>query len=421
MGVTYDPRIQEVRMNERTVRNDSRRSFLQWSVAAAAVSAFRIVNEPMLAAAAVDRDLQHFPPGSTVINANENPLGPCDLARQALSDIIPQGGRYCWWLKDELTKSFAESVGVKPENVAIFPGSSEPLHFSVMAFTSPSRSYVTTDPGYESGMHSSKYSGARVVTTALTKSYAHDIPAMLAAAPDAGLFYVCTPNNPTGTITPHSDIETLLAKKPKDSVVLVDEAYIHFADLNATAIDLVKAGHDIVVLRTFSKIYGMAGIRCGAAIARPDLLQKLTPQGGGSAMPITALVAASASLRHEHLVPDRKRINTEIREKTFEWLKSQGHTFTPSQANFFMLDTKRPVKEVIAAMAAQKVFIGRPWPVWPTWARITVGTQSEMDAFQTAYAAVMKNAKTVSYALPARSPESRRDGLLADGQLLTGL
>lgn len=401
--------------SNQTLRNDSRRMFLKFSVAAAAASGFRIMNEPLLAAAAVDRDMQHFPPGSVVINANENPLGPCDLARKALSDIIPDGGRYCWWLKDELTKQFADSVGVKTENVAIFPGSSEPLHFSVMAFTSPTRSYVTADPGYESGMHSSKFSGARVVTVPLTKTYSHDISAMLAAAPDAGLFYVCTPNNPTGTVTPHSDIEELVAKKPAGSIVLVDEAYIHFADLNNTAIDLVKAGKDVVVLRTFSKIYGMAGIRCGAAIARPDLLEKLIPQGGGSAMPITALVAASGSLEHEHLVPERKAINTAIREKTFEWLRSQGYSFTPSQANFFMLDTKRPVKEVIAAMAAEKVFIGRPWPVWPTHARITVGTQADMDAFHAAFAKVMKNAKTVSYALPASEIGSHRDYFYADG------
>ncbi|HYL86193.1 MAG TPA: pyridoxal phosphate-dependent aminotransferase [Candidatus Angelobacter sp.] len=408
-------------MNEKhAVRNDSRRTFLQWSVAAAAASAFRIVNEPMLAAAAVDRDLQHFPPGSVVINANENPLGPCVEARSAISEIIPQGGRYCWWLKDELTKQLAQTLGVKPENVAVFPGSSEPLHFSVMAFTSPTRSYVTADPGYESGMNAAKFSGARVVKTALTKSFAHDVPAMLAGAPDAGLFYLCTPNNPTGTITPHSDIEELVAKKPKGSVVLVDEAYIHFSDA-VTALDLVNAGQDVIVLRTFSKIYGMAGIRCGAAIARPDLLQKLIPQGGGSAMPVTALVAASASLKHTQLVPDRKRMNTEIRQKTFDWLSSQGYSFTPSQANFFMLDAKRPAKQVIDAMAAQKVFIGRIWPVWPTHLRITVGTQPEMDAFQTAFAAVMKNSVTVSYALPARSPESRRDGLLADGTLLSNL
>ncbi|HXZ45965.1 MAG TPA: pyridoxal phosphate-dependent aminotransferase [Pseudolabrys sp.] len=395
----------------------SRRSFLQWSAAAAAASAFRIVNEPMLAAAAVDRDMQHFPPGSVVINANENPLGPCVEARNAIAEIIPQGGRYCWWLKDELTKQLAQSLGVKPESVAVFPGSSEPLHFSVMAFTSPTRSYVTADPGYESGMNAAKYSGARIVKTALTKSFAHDIPAMLAAAPDAGLFYVCTPNNPTGTITPHSDIEELVAKKPQGSVVLIDEAYIHFSDA-VTALDLVNAGKDVIVLRTFSKIYGMAGLRCGAAIARPDLLKKLIPQGGGSAMLITALVAASASLKHTQLVPDRKLINTTTREKTFDWLKSQGYSFTPSQANFFMLDAKRSAKQVIDAMAAQKVFIGRIWPVWPTHLRITVGTQQEMDAFQSTFAAVMKNSATVSYALPAGSGYSRRNQTYANGQLL---
>jgi histidinol-phosphate aminotransferase len=97
---------------------------------------------------------------------------------------------------------------------------------------------------------------------------------MAAAAPDAGIFYVCTPNNPTGTMTPHSDIEQLLAIKPKGSIVLVDEAYIHFSD-GVSAIDLVKADQDVIVLRTFSKIYGMAGIRCGMAIGRPDLLAKL--------------------------------------------------------------------------------------------------------------------------------------------------
>ena len=113
--------------------------------------------------------------------------------------------------------------------------------------------------------------GARVVKVPLTKTYAHDVRAMLAAAPDAGVFYICTPNNPTGTLTSHADVEYLLANKPKNSIVLVDEAYIHFCDA-PSAIDLVKAGKDIIVLRTFSKLYGMAGLRCGFAIARPDLM-----------------------------------------------------------------------------------------------------------------------------------------------------
>src|SRR6266567_2652560 len=382
-----------------TPSKGSRRTFLQLSAAATAAMAFRIATEPTLAA----QDRKIFHPGAVVIDANENPLGPCDAARKAIVDMAPQGGRYSYWLKEEFVKTFAEMEGLKPEYVRVFPGSSEPLHFSVLSFTSPSKSYVTADPGYEAGMHAAKISGARVIKTPLTKTYAHDIKAMLAAAPDAGLFYVCTPNNPTGTMTPHSAIEQLLAAKPKGSVVLVDEAYIHFSD-GVSALDLVKADRDVIVLRTFSKIYGMAGIRCGMAIGRPDLLAKLENLSGWSAMPITAVAAATASLKHEHLVPERKQLNAAIRQKTFDWLARQGYSYVSSQSNCFMLDAKRPAKEVIDAMASRNVYIGRPWPVWPTYTRITIGTQPEMEAFQEAFQAVMTSSKTTGFvpALPKR-------------------
>ncbi len=383
----------------------SRRAFLQLSAAATAAMAFRIATEASLAA----EERKVFHPGAVVIDANENPLGPCDAARKAIVDMAPQGGRYSYWLKEEFEKTFTEMEGLKPEYLGVFPGSSEPLHFSVLAFTSPTRSYVTADPGYEAGMRAAKISGARIVKTPLTKTYAHDIKAMLAAAPDAGLFYVCTPNNPTGTMTPHSDIEQLLAAKPKGSVVLVDEAYIHFSD-GVSAIDLVKADRDVIVLRTFSKIYGMAGIRCGMAIGRPDLLAKLENFSGWSAMPITAVAAATASLKHEHLVSERKQLNAGIRQKTFDWLSNHGYSYVASESNCFMLDTKRPAKEVIDAMAARNVYIGRIWPVWPTYTRITVGTQQEMDAFQEAFQTVMTNSKTTGYAPSLNRRRSYPDG-----------
>src|SRR3989441_9479930 len=274
-----------------TRTNGSRRMFLQLSAAATAAMAFRIATEPSLAAA----ERKPVPPGAVVIDANENPLGPCDAARKAIADITPQGGRYSSWLTEDLVKAFTEAQGLKPEYLRVFPGSSEPLHFSVLAFTSPAKSYVTADPGYEAGMRAAKISGARVVKTPLTKSYAHDVKAMAAAAPAAGRFYVCTPNNPSGTMTPHSDIEQLLAAKPKGSVVLVDEAYIHFSN-GVSVLDLVKANQDVIVLRTFSKIYGMAGIRCGMAIGRPDLLEKLDTYNGGSGNPINPVCAATPSL-----------------------------------------------------------------------------------------------------------------------------
>src|SRR5436309_41103 len=393
----------------------SRRSFLQLGVAGPAVLASGILGESFFAASARAASLPRgpFPKDAVIIDANENPLGPCSVAREAIAEISGDSGRYSFWLTEDLAKRFASQEGLKPAYVRPFPGSGEPLHFSVLAFTSPAKSYVTADPGYEAGMHAAKISGARVVKTTLTSTYAHDVKAMLAAAPDAGLFYVCTPNNPTGTMTPHSDIEQLLAAKPKGSFLLVDEAYIHFSD-GVSALDLVKADRDVVVLRTFSKIYGMAGIRCGMAIARPDLLAKLENFSGWSAMPITALAAATASLKHEHLVSERKKLNAEIRQKTLDWLGSHGYSFVPSESNCFMLDTKRPAKEVIDAMAARNVFIGRIWPVWPTYTRITVGTQQDMEAFQSAFDAVMKGSATTGYSAPSSSFRTRRS--YPDGQ-----
>jgi len=376
----------------------SRRSFLQVSAGAAVVAAgFRIVTEPMLAAAAS----RPYPKDAVLINANENPLGPCGVACGAVNDVASQGGRYSFWMTDDLVKTFSAMEGLKPHYLRAFPGSSEPLHFSVLAFTSPTKSYVTADPGYEAGTYAAKETRARVVKVPLTKTYAHDVKAMLAAAPDAGVFYICSPNNPTGTLTSHSEIEYLLENKPKNSIVLVDEAYIHFADASTT-LDLVKADKDVIILRTFSKIYGMAGLRCGFAIARPDLLEKVAAFSGWNAMPITAVAAASASLKDSQLVPERKQINAKIREATFDWLSKNGYSFIRSQSNCFMVDAKRPAKDVIAAMAAENVFIGRPWPVWPTHVRVTVGTQSEMEQFQAAFDRVMKNQSAALY--PALQP-----------------
>jgi histidinol-phosphate aminotransferase len=390
----------------------SRRSFLQVSGAAAAVAVgFRIVTEPMLAHASSLPYPRPYPKDAVLINANENPLGPCGVACDAVNSVASEGGRYSDWMTTDLIKAFAAAEGLKPEYIRAFPGSSGPLHYSVLAFTSPAKSYVTADPGYEAGAHAAKASGARVVKVPLTSTYAHDVRAMLAAAPDAGMFYICTPNNPTGTLTSHSDIEFLLANKPKDSILLVDEAYIHFSDAS-TALDLVKADKDLIVLRTFSKIYGMAGLRCGFGIARPDLLEKMTAFSGWSAMPITAVAAATASVKDPRLVPERKQINATIRESTFQWLAKNGYSFVPSQSNCFMLDAKRPVKEVIAAMAAQNVFIGRPWPVWPTHVRITVGTQSEMKRFQEAFQHVMSGAAVSTPRPSHESSAMHLDGLV---------
>lgn len=389
----------------------SRRSFLQVGAIAPAALASGSLGESFFAASVRAASLPHgpFPKDAVIIDANENPLGPCSVAREAIAEITGNSGRYSFWLTEDLAKRFAEQQGLKPEYIHAFPGSGEPLHFSVLAFTSTARSYVTADPGYEAGMHAAKISGARVVKTPLTASYAHDVKAMLGAAPDAGLFYVCTPNNPTGTLTPHSDIEYLVERKPKGSIVLVDEAYIHFSG-GVTALDLVKADKDVVVLRTFSKIYGMAGLRCGFAIGRPDLLAKITNFSGWNSLPVTAVAAALTSLEDASVVPERKRMNAAVRGETFEWLDRAGYKYIPSVSNCFMLDTKRPAKEIIAAMAARNVFIGRAWPVWPTHVRITVGTKPEMEKFQAAFQEVMQAKVARDSSAPAPTSFGYLDG-----------
>ena len=393
--------------NDFRILSASRRSFLTLSAAASAALALRIVTEPMLAQARVP----NAPKDAIRIDANENPLGPGASAREAAAAIVSQGGRYSFWLTDDLVKTLAEMEGLKEEQVRVYPGSSEPLHHTVAAFTSAQRSYVTADPGYEAGIFTANAIGAKLVKVPLTKNYAHDVKAMLAAAPDAGVFYVCSPNNPTGTLTSHSDIEYLVENKPKDSVVLVDEAYIHFCDA-PSAIDLVRAGKDVILLRTFSKIYGMAGLRCGAVFARPDLLEKIENYGGWNSMPITALVAASASLKDAQLVPERKRINATIRGQVFAWLDRNGYSYIPSESNFFMLDAKRPAKAAIDAMASQNVYIGRIWPAMPTYSRVTIGTALEMEQFQAAWQKVMTGAVTAGVGTIPKARKRNLDGIV---------
>jgi histidinol-phosphate aminotransferase len=210
---------------------------------------------------------------------------------------------------------------------------------------------------------------------------------MVAASPSAGVLYICNPNNPTGTLTPREDILWALANKPKGSILLVDEAYIHLCGATSV-LDQVAAGKDIIVLRTFSKVYGMAGIRCGFALGRPDLLARIN-RNGSNFLPIPAIAAATASLNDATLVPARRKIIADTRNATFAWLDSKGYKYIPSESNCFMIDTGRPGKGVIAAMQARNVYIGRTWPIWPNSVRITVGTPHEMQLFQTAFEQVM--------------------------------
>jgi len=330
-----------------------------------------------------------------LINANENPLGPCAAACAAIAAIAPKGGRYdSEGETQRLISTFAKQNNLPQDHIGVYAGASEPLHFAVLAFTSARRGYVAADPTYEAGMLAALSSRARISRVKLREDHAHDLRAMVAADSHAGLMYICNPNNPTGTLTPREDIEWALANKPKGAILLVDEAYIHLTDAKS-CIDLVAAGKDLIVLRTFSKIYGMAGIRCGLALGRPDLLAKLRPFGVNS-VPITSTAAATASLLDAELVPTRRRYFAATRKATYEFLEQNGYKFIPSHTNCFLLDTGRPGEQVIQAMQEKDVYIGRSWPIWPNMVRVSIGTPDEMARFQAAYKEVMDTPPAVA-------------------------
>ena len=223
-------------------------------------------------------------------------------------------------------KSLPNRKGWNVESIVPFAGSSEPLHYTVLAFTSKDRPLVVADPGYEAPMWAAKVSGAQIFKVPLAdpKGEAkHDVKAMLAATSNPGVIYICNPNNPTGTCTPRSDIEYAVANAPKDTIILIDEAYIHLCDA-PRSFDFVKEGKNVIVLRTFSKLYGMAGIRMGFAVGRPDLMAKISSFGGMNALPVTAVAAAKASLLDADLVPTRKKIIADTRAQTLDWLKSRA-------------------------------------------------------------------------------------------------
>jgi histidinol-phosphate/aromatic aminotransferase/cobyric acid decarboxylase-like protein len=366
-------------------RGFSRRSFGRLAaMMGAGAAALPFYSEPALAQLSAVRGM---PKDAVKINANENPLGPCAEAVEAILSVVKEGGRYQYEYTFEFQETLAAQEGLKPSYVQPFAGSSAPLHQSVLAFTSPTRSMVTADPGYEAGERAAKFIGAKVIRVPLTKTYAHDVKAMAAADPNAGLLYVCNPNNPTGTLTSKEDIEWLAENKPKGSILVIDEAYTHIAGAPFMS-HLVAQDKDIILLRTFSKIYGMAGLRAGAALAKPDLLLKLTSYSAG-ALPITGMIGANASLKSKNLVPERRKLIAEVRTDVFSFMNKHGFAYVPSESNKFMADVKRPGAEVAEAMRKEKVYIGRVWPSWPTHVRVSIGTHDEMEKFKAAFLKVM--------------------------------
>lgn len=367
-------------------RGFSRRDFGRLAALMTAGAALPFYNEAALAQGL--SAMPGLPADAVKINANENPMGPCPEAIEAIQKLVPLGGRYLYQETFAFVDAMAETEGVPRDHVLPFAGSSDPLHRVVLAYTGPEKSFIVADPGYEAGGKAAEFVGARVIKVPLRKDWAHDVRAMAAADPNAGVIYVCNPNNPTGSVTSREEIEYLVNNKPRGAIVLLDEAYLHLSKSAEPASPLVAAGKDVIILRTFSKLYGMAGLRAGAAMGRPDLLEKIRGYGAG-ALPATGMVGAIASLRARGLVEKRRKIIADVREETVAWLEKKGFDVIPSEANMIMIDARRPGRQVFQAMMREKVAIGRTWPSLPNHVRVTIGTREEMAKFRTAFGRVM--------------------------------
>lgn len=278
-----------------------------------------------------------------------------------------------------------------PDRVVLGCGSSEILRLCDAAFLGPGRTVVAAQPTFEAVLHYAKVTRAEAVTVPLTADYRHDLPAM-ARACDArtGLVYVCNPNNPTGTIVSADELVAFLAQVPPTSAVVVDEAYHHFVEAAAylSAVQMIERHPNVVVARTFSKIYGMAGMRLGYAVASKATAEALRAQASWSNANVAVLAAAQASLADEGLVTrQREKLNG-----TRRWLSSElardGRRTLPSEANFLMIEVGTDVKPLLAAFEARGIRVGRRFAAMPTWLRVTIGTREEIQAFLAAFRAI---------------------------------
>jgi histidinol-phosphate aminotransferase len=373
--------IEEVR-DDVLGRGYSRRQLAQIATVFGVGAAAATLGRPAWASGGVP---DPAPTAKTPLGANECWTGPLLPGQIAARKMVENGNRYSPHdERGDFIKAVMSVESVPYDHVAPWPGSSDPLSRSVVTFCSPTRGLVTADPTFELAGRTAAWLKVPVKAVPLTPDMRHDVKAMLAADPNAGLYYICTPNNPTGTITPLADIEWLLANKPADAMVLIDEAYTHFAGV-PTASYLAARRNDVIVMRTFSKIFGMAGMRMGYIMTKPDNIAKMMRYDGGmqsGALPLPSLVCATASLTAATLIAARRSEMQAARGMTLDHLKKRGLTVVPTEANMFMIDWKtRQAKDMQAAFRTQSVEIGRSWPIWPTVSRVTVGSMTEMKDF----------------------------------------
>ena len=321
------------------------------------------------------------------LNSNENPYGLSPKALEALARSAALAGRYPDAAEEDVQDAIARHHGVPRSQIVLGCGSSEVLQMADAAFLGEGRTVVAAEPTFEAVLLYARVTRASAVKVPLTADFRHDLPRM-AAACDArtGLVYVCNPNNPTGTIVNGEELTRFLERVPRTIPVLVDEAYHHFVESPAyrSAAELLDRFPNVVVARTFSKIYGMAGMRLGYGVASEANAKALRAWASWNNTNAAGLAIARASLADPDLVPRMRRLSNETRRRLCVDLAKEGRRFIPSETNFVMIHLGRDVGPVIGEFRGRRILVGRKFPSLSDWMRVSIGKPEEMAAFHRA-------------------------------------
>jgi histidinol-phosphate aminotransferase len=322
-------------------------------------------------------------PGMIRIDSNENPNGPGERVYAVVRRHLGESNRYPVRSEDDLAAAIAGTHAIQAENVILGSGSGELLRAAVSAFGSLSRAVVSPDPTFEAVASWAKFIGAPVIAPRVDASLRLDLDAMAQAGRGAGLVYLCNPNNPTATVHSAADVGAYVeqvGRQSPETTVLIDEAYHEYVDepSYATAIPLALANPRVVVTRTFSKVFGMAGLRAGYAVGQPATLARMAAWLLGSNISQLSLVAAAAAVGDAQHIAAEQRRNRVTRAYTRRFFESAGFQVSRSEANFMMVDIRRDAKQFKLDALKHMVAVGRQFPALPTWVRVSVGTMTEM-------------------------------------------
>ena len=320
-----------------------------------------------------------------LLNSNENAYGPLPKTVAAMQQAIGWANRYPDFDYDALVWTISDLHKVKPQQVFTGCGSTEILRVAVAAFLGPGKKLIVPTPTFEAVGDYAAATGAEIQKIPLTSNYAHDLDAMLAQAASApSLTYICNPNNPTASLTPRKDLETFISKLPTNSYVLIDEAYHHFATDSPDYVSLLDQPVDnprVIVARTFSKIYGMAGMRLGYGVSSVENAQRMRSFQTQDNVNMVAAQAAVAALQDTTEMQAATRRNATDRQEFFAQAERRGLKPIPSFANFAMMGAGRPTNEVMGHFKQNGILVGRRFPGMENFVRISFGKPLEMQKF----------------------------------------